>query len=81
MRRLVWPFASRTYHIVGNLMSQLKYIKLLKRQLQQMSSVFVNNASNKTCSDIENLFGVLTFFLLLFLVIKVFLEGGVIQNF
>ena len=26
MRRLIWGFAGRTYHIVGNLMSRLKYI-------------------------------------------------------
>ena len=25
MRRLVWGFAGRTYHIVGNLKSQLKF--------------------------------------------------------
>ena len=25
MRSLVWAFAGRTYHIVGNLMSRLKY--------------------------------------------------------
>ena len=25
MRRLVWAFAGRTYHIVGNLMPRLKY--------------------------------------------------------
>ena len=27
MRRLVWAFAVRTYHIVGNLMSLLNYVK------------------------------------------------------
>ena len=26
MSWLVWAFAGRTYHIVGNLMSQLKYV-------------------------------------------------------
>ena len=26
MRRLVWACAGRTYHIVGNLMSQLTYV-------------------------------------------------------
>ena len=26
MRRLVWAFAGRTYHIVGNLMSRLNYV-------------------------------------------------------
>ena len=26
MRRLIWGFAGRTYHIVGNLMSRLKFI-------------------------------------------------------
>ena len=28
MRMLIWGFAGRTYHIVGNLMSQLKYNKV-----------------------------------------------------
>ena len=30
MRRLVWPFAGPTYHIVGNLMSRLNYVKYRK---------------------------------------------------
>ena len=29
MRRLVWAFAGRTYHIVGNLMPWLNYIQRL----------------------------------------------------
>ena len=30
MRRLVWGFAGRTYHIVGNLMPRLNYFSSIK---------------------------------------------------
>ena len=33
MRRLIWAFAGRTYHIVGNLMSRLKYFYGEKQKL------------------------------------------------
>ena len=33
MRRLVWAFAGRTYHIVGNYMLRLKFLAHLSRRL------------------------------------------------
>ena len=40
MRRLVWAFTGRTYHIVGNLMSRLIYSKLF---IPHLHNLFFNH--------------------------------------
>ena len=38
MRRLIWGFAGRTYHIFGNLMSRLNYSVLSVEAIDSVSS-------------------------------------------
>ena len=38
MRRLIWGFAGRTYHIVGNLMPQLNYVR--EENITKMSCIW-----------------------------------------
>ena len=35
MRKLIWAFAGGIYHIVGNLMSRLKFIIIISRPLDK----------------------------------------------
>ena len=50
MRRLIWAFAGRTYHIVGNLISRLNSMRLLLRgggEDKEYSGLYVVYYKNK----------------------------------